>query len=340
MIIVRAPLRISFVGGGTDLPDFYRVSPGRVISTAIDRYVFVAINPTPFLNEKITVRYSICEVVNHPNELKNDRVRAALLDLGILNNIDITTFSHVSAKTGLGGSSSFSVALIKALHSYLGRKIDERETAEAASRLEIELLGEPIGKQDQYASAIGGLNIIQFNPDETVDVDPVFLDYKHRLDFQNQLLLFFTGISRDASFVLTKQRKNITNRLETLKIMAEEPLEFKERLLKKDFKGLGEMLHKGWLEKKTLASNVSNSIINEFYDGGMNEGAWGGKILGAGGGGCVLFLTPSEKREAIRKKMKEVVLKNNLTEFREIPVKFVQSGVEVLINHHANGRIY
>lgn len=333
MIIVRAPLRISFVGGGTDLPDFYRISPGRVISTAIDRYVFVAINPAPFLAEKVTVRYSDYEVVNHPSELKNNHIREALLDLGILKNIDITTFSHVSAKTGLGGSSSFSVALVKALHAYLGRKIDERETAEAASRLEIELLKEPIGKQDQYASAIGGLNVIQFNPDDTVDIEPVFIDYRHRLDFENHLLLFFTGIARDASSVLIEQKRNIANRLETLKAMAEEPFEFKERLLKKDFKGLGSMLHNGWLKKKTLASKVSNPIIDEFYDGGMNEGTWGGKVLGAGGGGCVLFLAPEDKKDGIRKAMKNVAARNNLNEFREIPVKFVQSGVEVLMNH-------
>ncbi len=333
MIIVRAPLRISFVGGGTDLPDFYRQSPGRVISTAIDRYVFVAINPTPFLTEKVIVRYSDYEIVDHPSELKNDRVRAALIDLGILNNIDITTFSHVSAKTGLGGSSSFSVALIKALHVYLGRKIDERETAEAASRLEIELLKEPIGKQDQYASAVGGLNIIQFNRDETVDVDPVFLDYKLRMDFENHLLLFFTGILRNASSVLAEQKKNITDRLETLRVMAEEAFEFKERLVKGDFGGLGSMLHNGWLKKKTLASNGSNSVIDEFYESGMNEGAWGGKVLGAGGGGCMLFLAPIDKKDVIRKAMKNIAIKNNLTEFREISVKFVQSGVEVLLNH-------
>ncbi len=334
MIIVRAPLRISFVGGGTDLPDFYKISPGRVISTTIDRYVFVAINPTPFLTEKVALRYSIYEVVDHPSELKNDRVRAALLDLGILNNIDITTFSHVSAKTGLGGSSSFSVALIKALHAYLGKKIDARDAAEAASRLEIELLGEPIGKQDQYAAAHGGFNIFQFNADETVEVDPVFLDYRHQLDFQNHLLLFFTGISRDAISVLKEQKRNVIDKLDTLKAMAEEPLEFKERLFRMDFKGLASMLHNGWLKKKTLASNVSNQLIDDFYDIGIGAGAWGGKMLGAGGGGCILFLAPPDKKENIREAMKKLAAKNDLKEFREIPVKFVQSGVEVLMNNN------
>jgi D-glycero-alpha-D-manno-heptose-7-phosphate kinase len=332
MIIVKAPLRISFVGGGTDLPDFYRLHPGRVISTAIDKYVYVAINPTPLMKQ-ITARYSSFEIVKHPSELKNDRIRAALLDLGIYSNIDITTFSHLPVKTGLGSSSSFAVALMKGLYAYLGKKIDKREAAEQACRLEIELLGEPIGKQDQYAAAFGGLNLFQFNPDESVDVHPLFLDYKTRSDFEKSLLLFFTGITRDAATVLKEQKEKINLNLESLKEIADLPLKFQERLMRADFEGLGKLLHENWLKKKSLASKISNPIIDELYQSGLEAGAWGGKILGAGGGGCLLFMAPPEKMAAIREALMRVAAKNQLEEAREIPFHFVQSGVEVWLDH-------
>src|SRR5688572_17261851 len=161
MIVVRAPMRISFVGGGTDLPEFYRQSPGAVISTAIDKFVYVAINHTPLI-DKVSARYSISETVDHPSQLQHTRIRAALCDLGIQKGIEIASFASLPAKTGIGSSSSFSVALMKGLHAYLGRNIGAREVAEAASRLEIELLGEPIGKQDQYAAAFGGFNVFRF----------------------------------------------------------------------------------------------------------------------------------------------------------------------------------
>ena len=338
MIISRAPLRISFVGGGTDLAAFYRISPGRVISTSIDKYVYVAINPTPLIN-KVTARYSVVEGVNHARELKNDRIREALLDLGIENNIEVGTFSHLPVGTGLGASSSFAVALMKGLYACLGKRIDRKEAAELACRLEIQLVKEPIGKQDQYATAFGGFNIFQFNPDESVDVEPVLLDYKKRLDLEDHIILFFTGITRAASDVLVEQKANVSEKINTLKEMADSVLPFKERLLAGDFKGMGEMLHQGWLKKKTLASKVSNKIIDEFYDAGMNYGAWGGKILGAGGGGCILFLAPLEKKEAIKEALKDIANKNNLNDFKEVPVRFMQSGVEILstdginINH-------
>lgn len=332
MIIVKAPLRISFVGGGTDLPDFYHQYPGRVISTAIDKYVYVAINPTPLM-KYVTARYSSFEMVEHPSKLKNDRMRAALLDLGIHSNIDITTFSHLPANTGLGASSSFAVALMKGLHAYLGRKIDQREAAEAACRLEIELLKEPIGKQDQYAAAFGGLNIFQFNPDDSVDVSPVFLDYRTRLDFENHLLLFFTGITRSASTVLREQKEKTSVNLDTLKQMAEMPLEFRDRLVRGDFEGLGKLLNENWMRKKGLASKVSNDTIDNLYQAGLDAGSWGGKVLGAGGGGCLLFVAPPEKKNAILEALKRSSHENQLEDAREIPFQFVQSGVELWLDH-------
>ena len=331
MIVVRAPLRISFVGGGTDLPDFSRRSPGRVISTAIDKYVYLVVNRTPLI-DKVSARYSIAETVNHPSELQHTRIKAALLDMGIHKNIEIASFGTLPSKTGLGSSSSFSVALMKALHAFQGKAIDKREAAEAASRLEIDLVGEPIGKQDQYAAAFGGVNVLQFNADESVNVEPVLIDYKKRAELESHMLVFFTGITRFASSVLTEQKKNIGDeeKFKTMQEMAESVHEFKEKLLKGDFRGLGEMLHAGWTRKKSLASHTANSIIDDFYDAGMKNGAWGGKAFRDGG--CVMFLAPLENHEAIRKAVTEVARANNLEEFREIPVKFVQSGAEVLYN--------
>lgn len=331
MIVVRAPLRISFVGGGTDLPDFYRRSPGKVISATIDQFVYVVINRTPLI-DKVSARYMKSETVDHSSKLQHTRIRAALLDLGIEKGIEFGSFASLPAKTGLGSSSSFSVALMKGLHAFQGKKIDKTTAAEAASRLEIELLGEPVGKQDQYAASFGGFNVLQFNPDGSVDVDPIPVGYKTRLALEGQLLVFFTGITRMASSVLTEQKSNIKSKMETLKEMAESVYEFKDRLLAEDFKGLGKMLHSGWLKKKSLASSVSNSIIDDFYSAGIDSGAWGGKVLGAGGGGCVMFIAPAAHHGRIREAMGKVAKANNLSEFREIPVKFVQSGTEILFN--------
>jgi D-glycero-alpha-D-manno-heptose-7-phosphate kinase len=331
MIVVRAPMRISFVGGGTDLPEFCRQSPGQVISTAIDKFVYVAINRTPLI-DKVSARYSISETVNHPAELQHTRIRAALCDLGIKKGIEIASFASLPTKTGIGSSSSFSVALMKGLHAYLGKHIGARETAEAASRLEIELLGEPIGKQDQYAAAFGGFNVFRFNTDGTVDVEPVLLDYRKRLDLEEHLLVFFTGITRFASSVLSEQRQNINDKFNTLREMAAMVPCFRDALLQGDFRLLGEMLHDGWLRKRSLASGVSSGVIDALYEAGMTSGAWGGKVLGAGGGGCLLLIVSPERKEAVHRAVWEVARASDLADFKDIPVHFVQSGAEALYN--------
>ncbi len=335
MIIVRAPMRISFVGGGTDLEAFYRHSPGRVISVAIDKYAYVTVNRPPLLRQ-VSARYAIAEAVDHPKELKNDRIREALIHFGIHSNVDVVTFSDAPVKTGLGSSSSFSVALMKALLLSQGKKADKGEIAELASHLEINLVKEPIGKQDQYAAAFGGINIFQFNSNNSVDVSPVRLDFRQKSSFENHLLLFFTGIARDASSVLTEQRANTEKKLDVLKKMADSVYTFRDKLVAGDFEGLGKMLHDGWLLKKTLASNISNSVIDNLYEAGLKNGAWGGKVLGAGGGGCILFIAPVDKKPAIREAMRKEAEIHRLTEFNEIPVHFVQAGVEVLMNNSIN----
>lgn len=331
MIIARAPLRISFIGGGTDLPDFYRRTPGRVISTTIDKYVYITVNRTPLIN-KVSARYSISETVSHLADLKHTRIKSALSDLGILSNIEIASFASLPAKTGFGSSSSFSVALINALHAYLGKKVNKKELAETACRLEIELIKEPIGKQDQYAATFGGFNIFQFNSDGGVDIEPILLDYKKQALFEDHMLIFFTGITRMASSVLTEQKSRIGEHFETYKKMADSVFDFKEKLVKGDIKGMAEMIHQNWLYKKSLASNLSNNLIDDLYDAGVKAGAWGGKILGAGGGGCIMFLSPIDKKPTIRLAISKIAKANNLLDFCEIPVKLVQSGCDIIFN--------
>ncbi len=332
MILVRAPLRISFVGGGTDLPDFYWRYPGRVLSTTINKFVYVVIKDTPLI-DKFTAKYQVTETAAHPSQLVNDRIRAALLDLGIVRGgLEIGSFADLPAKTGLGSSSSFSVALMKGLCAFLGKKLNQSEAAELACRLELELLKEPIGKQDQYAAALGGCNVFQFNSNGTVNAEPVFLDYQKRSLLENHSLLFFTGISRAAATVLGEQRNKIDRHLETYKAMSDSVFDFKAKLLAGDVRGMADMLYQGWEQKKSLAVNVSNSTIDEFFAAGMKAGAWGGKILGAGSGGCLFFIAPPRLHEQITQSLQAVAARHNLPDARKVPFTFTQSGADVLFH--------
>ncbi len=331
MILVRAPLRISFMGGGTDLPNYYRVSPGRVISTSINQHVYLAIHRTQFI-DKIMVKYSTTEIVNSLHELKHDRVREGLLSLHIENNIEIGSFASIPMRIGLGSSSSFTVALIKGLHALLGKELNNRSVAEAACQIEIDRLQEPIGKQDQYASAFGGLNILEFGSDESVVVKPVDLTASQRSKFEKCLLLFFTGMTRDASSVLRTQIQDIKKHIETYTLLSQMVQEFYTALKSENIETAGYILHKSWELKKSLSSNISNNIIDDFYSIGLSSGAWGGKIVGAGGGGCVLFMAPEETHDAIRKSLHVFATINQLLDYKEIPVEFEDKGVEIVFN--------
>lgn len=331
MIITRAPLRISFVGGGTDLADFYTKTPGRVLSAAIDKYVYVTIKQSPLIRG-INVRYSESENAQTPYDIRNNRVREALLTMGIHNNIEISVFSDFPGKTGLGSSSSFSVALMKGLRLLKGQNVDAATIAEDACNLEIGALKEPIGKQDQYASAIGGFNVLTFNPDHSVQVEQLLLDYKKSAGLEKHALLFFTGITRNASDILTEQKKNIDEKFATLSKMADMVTPFREYLSAGNFKELGGMLHEAWAYKRTLAGSITTHELDVLYAAGMQHGAWGGKVLGAGGGGCILFLADPKDHEAIRTAVGDVARKHSLQWFSEVPMRFVQPGVEVLMN--------
>lgn len=331
MIIVKAPLRISFVGGGSDLPDFYHLTPGKVISATIDKYVFVAINPAPLL-KGITARYSVIENVNKPQDLKNDRIRETMLSLGVKDNMEIGVFSHIPTGTGLGGSSSFTVSLVKGLSTYLKRRLDKKEIAEIACDIEINKIKEPIGKQDQYAASFGGFNVFTFNPNETVNIEPILLDYKTRLKLEDHMVVFFTGITRITKTVLKEQKLKTSSNLKSLSLMVKLVGSFQKKLAKGNFKDLGKLLHENWLIKKMLAQKISNETLDKLYETGIKNGAWGGKVLGAGGGGCLMFFAPPDSKEKLKQALTKKAQQLRLNDFKEIPIKFMQSGVEVVSN--------
>lgn len=331
MIIVKAPLRISFVGGGTDLPAFYTQTPGKVISATIDKYVFVAINPAPLL-KGISARYSVIENVNKPEDLKNDRIRETMLSLGVKDNMEIGVFSHIPTGTGLGGSSSFTVSLVKGLSTYLKRRLGKKEVAQLACDIEINKIKEPIGKQDQYAASFGGFNVFTFLSDEKVNIEPVLLDYKLRLRLEDHMIVFFTGITRTAKTVLKEQNLRTSSNLKTLSKMVKLVDSFQEKLVKGNFKELGKLLHENWLIKKMLAQKISNETLDTLYETGIKNGAWGGKVLGAGGGGCLMFFAPLDSKEKLKQALAKKARELKLNDFKEIPIKFMHSGVEVVSN--------
>ena len=335
MILVRAPLRISFVGGGTDLPAFYHQYPGMVISATINKFVYLTINPSDYHSDDIIVKYKKTEIVSKPQDLQHDRFRAALIGAGITKGgLEISSLSDLPAGTGLGSSSSFTCAIIKGLSALKKKTLSKKALAEAACRLEIDTLREPIGKQDQYATAYGGLNIIKFNPDESVSVSPLNLSVHDWQKFKSHLLLFYTGLTREATSVLDDQQKKINDNLDTYKKMSDSVLTFKKNLLQKNYQKLGEMLHQGWLQKKSLSNKISSQGIDKMYQIARNNGAWGGKILGAGGGGCLLIMAKPQKHTAIKKVLLKNASKNGFPGFREIDFSFTQAKTEILFNDH------
>jgi len=300
MIISRTPLRVSFAGGGSDLSAYYLHKPGAVTSTAIDKYIYITVNKR--FDEQIRVGYSKTEIVDSVDEIQHDLVRESLKYLKIDGGIEITSIADIPSRgTGLGSSSSFTVGLLNVLHAYKGEFASARRLAEEACEVEIRRVGEPIGKQDQYIVAYGGLQHIQFNPDESVFVDPVICppDVKQRL--QENLMLFYTGKTRKASTILHEQRANTKDRLHVLDGMVELSRNLRDSLVAGDIGEFGELLHRGWVLKKQLASGISDGGIDRLYERARKAGAGGGKVLGAGGGGFLLLYCEKKKQGKVIK---------------------------------------
>lgn len=305
MIITKTPLRISFFGGGSDIPQFYEENEGMVLSTTINSYIYLAVNRC--VASHLRVIYSVLEQTDTVEEIKHDRVRECLQHFEIPSNIEIASFSDVPTKgTGLGSSSTFTVGLVNALYRICnGRNIDKQELAELASYIEINKCNEPIGKQDQYAAAYGGFNTIYFHGNE-VRVKKPSIDAGTIYELNSNLLCFNTGINRQASDVLTQQVENLKNivTVEKTKSMVELAKTAVKMLEKKKVDDFGDLLDHAWQIKKQLSDNISNEQIDKMYSIAKTNGALGGKVLGAGGGGYLLVYAPDKNKKRVLEAMK------------------------------------
>jgi D-glycero-alpha-D-manno-heptose-7-phosphate kinase len=321
MIVTKTPLRISFFGGGSDIPQFYNDHPGLVISTAINKHIYIAANHC--VANHIKLVYSEMEYPKNIADIKHDRIREVLRYMGIANNIEIASFSDVPTKgTGLGSSSTFTVGILAALAKEYGFPYNKRDLAELACHIEIDKCNEPIGKQDQYAAAYGGFNVIRFDKDK-VSVTPVPIGIEVLDKLQYNLFAYNTGINRQASSILSSQVDNLKSggdTIENTKVMVDLAEEALGYLINSNLNSFGELLDKSWTYKKKLSENISNIHIDKMYETAMSGGALGGKLLGAGGGGYMLFYVPEEEHYTFTKKM------NNYERFK---FKFVEYGSTV-----------
>jgi D-glycero-alpha-D-manno-heptose-7-phosphate kinase len=299
MIISKTPLRVSFAGGGTDIADYYRTGYGAVVSSAIKKYVYVTVNKR--FDEDIRISYSKTEIVDSLDKVEHGLVREALRKVGIRNGIEITTIADIPSKgTGLGSSSAIAVGLLNALYAFKGYRASPKKLAEEACEIEIEKLGEPIGKQDQYIAAYGGMQHIKFNTDETVTLDPVICPPKTKRDIESHLMLIYTGKTRKASDILSKQKSNSKTNKDILDKMRDQADQLFHDLTSLQVNKLGQALKDGWELKKSLAKGISDPEIDKIYAKALKAGAVGGKITGAGGGGFLVLFVPPESHWSVR----------------------------------------
>lgn len=322
MIITRTPFRVSFVGGGSDLPSFYRRHEGCVLSMTINKYMYVSIHPT-FNRDETVVKYSQTEIVRDVRAVQHPIARQLLLDYGI-DGVEIVSTADVPAGTGLSTSSAYTVGLIHALNAFRGKLCSQERIAREACELEIEKLGEPIGKQDQYGTAVGGLKFIRFKSDDSVEVEPLAVSRQKLSELEGNLLLFYTGLTHSAGEILQEQNKNVAGeeqKFQNLVKMTELAYELREAVVAGNLDDFGRILNENWLLKRDLASQISNDKIGKYYDLAMANGALGGKLLGAGGGGFLLFYCPKEKQKRLR---------SALSDLWELPFAMESSGTKII----------
>lgn len=320
MIITKTPFRISFAGGGSDMADFYEKNGGCVLSTSINRYCYISIHP--YFDENYTLlKYSESELVQDLSDIRH-RIFNCVLNERRIHGVEITSTADVPGGTGLGSSSTFTVGLLNALNCYQGKYMSKGEIAEKACEIEIQKLGSPIGKQDQYAAAFGGLNFIRFHSDGAVSVSPVTMRGGTYRELQKNLVMLYTGSTRSANAILSEQKKNLSTQDKTanLRQMCALAEDMRAALEQNKLDSFGDLLNEGWKLKRTLASGISNPVIDEAYETAMKNGALGGKLLGAGGGGFLLFYCPPERQEQLR-----VALR-----LRAFPFSFEKDGTSVV----------
>lgn len=320
MIITKTPFRVSFCGGGSDLPSFYENYGGCVLSTSINKYCYISIHP--YFNENQTLlKYSENELVDDIKDIKHKIFKQVLTDLNV-SGVEIVSSADIPGGTGLGSSSTFTVGLLNTLYSYKGKYVSKNKLAKLACEIEIEKLGSPIGKQDQYGAALGGLNFIAFNKDGSVSSQPVLMNGKTYSTLQKNLIMFYTGKTRSANDILKEQSKNATeaDKIKNLLRMCDLAKDMKSSLEENDISSFGKILDEGWRLKKELASGIANPMIDECYELAIKSGALGGKLLGAGGAGFMLFYCEEDKQDKLRENIK----------LKEIDFKFESDGTSVI----------
>lgn len=303
MIITRTPFRISFAGGGSDLPSFYRQEPGAVLSTTIDKYMYIVIHPF-FNGDKIQLKYSKTELVDHISNI-NHPIFKEVLGMYDLKGVDVNSIADIPAGTGMGSSSSFTVGLINAVRAYIGKFSSAEKLASLACEIEINRVGSPIGKQDQYAAAYGGLNYITFNPDDSVKVEKVLLKSNIKQELEDNLLLIYIGGKHSANEILTEQQQVLGSeeKFQAQKRMVKLADDLRKSLQQGNIEDFGNILNEGWQLKRSLVKSISSDDIDNIYQRGIQAGALGGKLLGAGGAGFLLFYCPKEHQERFRHEM-------------------------------------
>ena len=322
MIITQTPLRIGLLGGGTDLPDYYREHGGRVLNCAIDKYVYVIVKQR--FDDDIYVNYSRKEIVSRAEDLEHELVREAMWMTGVTSGVEITTLADIpSAGSGLGSSSSVTVGLLHALFAYRGRQVTAEELADRACTIEIDRCGKPIGKQDQYIAAYGGIRDIRFGPGDDVVAEELDLPAAGRRELQRSIMLFYTGVTRSANSILAEQTANIKSTREQLDILRDLAGVAVDRLRCGDVEAVGDAMRKGWEAKRQLAAGISNAEVDTAVERALQAGASGAKLTGAGGGGFLLVICPVERQRAVRE---------SLADMREFPVGLDRRGSRVVLN--------
>ncbi|MCC6190174.1 MAG: GHMP kinase [Anaerolineales bacterium] len=323
MIIIQTPLRISFFGGGTDFPAFFREEGGCVLTSAIDKYIFVTIKER--FDQLLRIGYTRTEMVEAIDEVQHELIREALRKTGVARGVEITTMGDIpSAGSGLGSSSTVVVGALHALYAYLGDSVTAEQLAREACEIEVDILGKPIGLQDQYIAAYGGLRFLEFRTDGRVVGERLPIDARLKRRLNENLLLFFTGVTRQAQSILSEQQRNISGRRAVLRAMRQLAHTARVELCAGNLDALGCLLHEGWELKKQLAGGISNSSLDAMYEAARQAGAVGGKITGAGGGGFLLLYCPQEKQECVR---------HALDGLQELPFQFEPDGSKVIFNY-------
>jgi D-glycero-alpha-D-manno-heptose-7-phosphate kinase len=321
MIGTRTPFRISFAGGGSDLRSFYCRQPGCVLSSSINKYMYIMVHP--YFDNRIQVKYSRTELVNCIADIQHPIVRVALEQFG-LEGVDINSIADIPAGTGLGSSCSFTVGLLHALYTYAGKFASKEQLARHACQIEIEILKDPIGKQDIYAAAYGGLNLITFYPDESVQVEPVIMPQGKQTQLNENLLLFYLGGTRAAGSILAEQQEGIgrdSRKAGQVARMAELARQLRESLVNGAIDDMGEILDENWQLKKQLSTQISDAGIDACYEKAKQNGATGGKLLGAGGGGFLLLYCQKQHQEKLRA---------SLSDLRDMKFTFDRFGTQVI----------